>query len=108
MQNLDSRTEFKIKFQDRVSKFVLVAASMLVGMMLMAAECRASESVEPDWAGLAPIEPGDDAQTSCEADCTPTFDGDVLFDPKLWECEVVSQEDYETGNYPGDTICRPI
>lgn len=53
------------------------------------------------------VQPGDNLEASCSTDdCMPVFDerGDVGY--KLWECRVVSEEEYATGNYPGGTVCE--
>lgn len=63
-----------------------------------------------DWDALSQIQPGDEDINHCTQDCTPDFDApyedDQGFSYDIWHCEVVSKEEYETGNYPGGTICR--
>jgi hypothetical protein len=64
------------------------------------------------------VVPGDNQLTSCEQNCLPSFDSDESgvvaddFEPyrdiTLWHCEVVTKEQYDTGDYPGGTICRPL
>lgn len=89
-----------------------IAAAIAAGSILLVAT-----TVMAGEAGLDPrfldlddqarfdIIPGDNSLPSCEEDCVPEFD---YHEPDLWYCEVVSPEDYATGNYPGGTICRKI
>lgn len=53
------------------------------------------------------VEPGDNLAESCMTDdCLPTFDEQGNAGYRLWECRVVSEAEYATGNYPGGTVCE--
>jgi len=85
--------------QTRMTEMLKIAAIALVAMTTVAQ----AEEDSSIWM----VEPGDNLTASCyEDDCMPTFDEQLNPGYKLWECRVVSEEEYATGNYPGGTVCE--
>jgi hypothetical protein len=55
------------------------------------------------------VEPGDNLVASCTTDnCMPNFEEGDYRNPRLWECRVVSEEEYASGEFPGGTECVRI
>lgn len=81
---------------------LILAVSMIVSTSAIAQDFNTDHQPTVDWDALANVEPGD-LQSNLDAQPLPSQLG---YD--LWECRVVSETEYATGNYPGGTICFKI